>query len=105
MDVAGTEMVTKGKGTKGINEKLMRKLKRKDTLKARKGKYLKMKSENKLLKRKKSYKLDDKTLLLKPKNKLMTKLRRLVKSRDMSIDIHIDLKGIKARKTKCKINR
>ena len=93
------------KGTKGINEKLMRKLKRKDTLKARKGKYLKMKSENKLLKRKKSYKLDDKTLLLKPKNKLMTKLRRMVNSRDMSIDIHIYLKGIKARKTKCKINR
>ena len=105
MDAAGTEMVTKGKGTKNIHEKLMRKLKRKDTLKARKGKYLKMKSEKKLLKRKKSYKLDDKTLLLKPKNKLMTKLRRMVKSRDISIDIHIDLKGIKARKTKCKINR
>ena len=45
MDAARTEMVTKGKGTKGINEKLMRKLKRKDTLKARKEKYLKMKSE------------------------------------------------------------
>ena len=102
MDAAGTEMVTKGKGTKGINEKLMRKLKRKDTLKARKGKYLKMKS--KLLKSKN--KLDDKTLLLKkPKNKLMTKLRGMVKSRDMSIDIHIDLKGIKACKAKCKINR
>ena len=66
-----------------------------------------MKSENKLLKSIRKLKLDKK-LLLRPKNKLMMKLRRMVKkkkSRDMSIDIHIDLKGVKACKTKCKINR
>ena len=104
----GTELVTKGKGTKGIHEKLMRKLKRKDTRKAKKEKYQKMKSK---LQKSKKFKLN-KLLLPKKKNKLMQKLRSMVKKKKsvvtdkrMSVDIHIDLKGIKARKAKCKINR
>ena len=121
IDKAEPELQFKGYGTKGVNVKLMKKLKRKDMMQARKEKYQKMKSElRKISGRKptakkptKKLKLD-KNLLLRPKkNKLMTKLRRMVKPtgkptgkpKDASIHIHIDLKGIKAARAKCKVRK
>ena len=114
------ELQFKGYGTKGVNVKLMKKLKRKDLMQARKEKYQKMKSELRKIKKKpkKQGKMKlDKNLLLHSKKKktgLMNKLRRMVmptggkptgKPKDASIHIRIDLKGIKAVKTKCKVRK
>ena len=110
------ELQFKGYGTKGVNVKLMKKLKRKDLMQARREKYQKMKSELRKMKKKtkKQGKMKlDKNLMIKlrPKKKqgLMNKLRRMVKPtgkpKDASIHIRIDLKGIKAVKTKCKVKK
>ena len=129
IDKEEPELQFKGYGTKGVNVKLMKKLKRKDLMQARKEKYQKMKSELRKIKKKPKRKMKlDKNLLLRPHKKktgLMTKLRRMVKPtgkpsgkpsgkptgkpsgkpKDAAIHIRIDLKGIKAVKAKCKVRK
>ena len=119
IDKEEPELQFKGYGTKGVNVKLMKKLKRKDLMQARKEKYQKMKSELRKIKKKPKRKMK---MDLRPHNVgLMTKLRRMVKPtgkpsgkptgkpsgkpKDAAIHIRIDLKGIKAVKAKCKVRK